>query len=113
MHFVRNFSRWDIGADSEVIEFSGCEFDGRVLLRGRFYFQTDLLMDGTIAPKRAAFLNWADKVFRLTKKSLTRSKTIDAYVGEHAEKWGHEGGRFAWAADAHRGPIYELESTSD
>ncbi len=36
------------------------------------------------------FLDWADKVFRLTKKSLTRSKTFDAYVGE-----GDKNGRIA------------------
>ncbi len=107
MKFIRNLSRWNIDTASEVIEFSGCEFDGEVLVRGRFYFENDLLINDTLAPKRKGFLDWADKVFRLTKGSLTRSKAFDAYVGENAEKWRQEGGRFAWSANSKRGPIYE------
>ena len=109
MKFIRNLSRWNIDTASEVVEFSGCEFDGQVLVRGRFYFENDLLIDDTLAPKRKGFLNWADTVFRLTKRSLTRSKTFDAYVGENAEKWRQKGGRFAWSANSKRGPIYEVE----
>ncbi len=107
MYFVRNFSRWSVKTDSEAIEFSGCEFDGKVLVRGRFYFQNDILIDDMIVPKRKDFLVWADKVFRLTKKSLIRSKTLDAYVGENARQWKQEGGRFAWTVTPQRGPIYE------
>ena len=110
MKFIRNRSLWIIDTDSEAIEFRGCEFDGKVLVRGRFYFQTDVLMDGLIVPKRKDFLIWADKVFRLAKKSLLRSKALDAYVGECAEKWRQKGGRFAWAANNVRGPIYEAEA---
>jgi len=110
MKFIRNRSLWIIDTDSEVIEFRGCELDGKVLVRGRFYFQTNVLMDGLIVPKRKDFLIWADKVFRLAKKSLVRSKALDAYVGESAEKWRRKGGRFAWAANNVRGPIYEAEA---
>ena len=60
-----------VQVESEVIEFRGCEFDGSVLVRGRFYFQNDFLLDGMIAPKRTEFLTWADRVFRLAKKSLS------------------------------------------
>jgi hypothetical protein len=109
MKFIRNLSRWNIDTDPEVIEFSGCEFDGQVLVRGRLYFHNDLHIDDTLAPKRKGFLDWADKVFRLTKKSLTRSKTLDAYLGENAEKWRQKGGRFAWTANSKRGPIYAVE----
>lgn len=107
MKFIRSRSLWIVDTDSEVIEFSGCEFDGKVLVRGRFYFQTDVLMDGLIVPKRTDFLGWADRVFRVTKKLLVRSKALDAYVGDHAEKWKQNGGRFAWTANNVRGPIYE------
>jgi hypothetical protein len=112
MRFVPALSHWSVEDESEVIEFRGCEFDGRVLVRGRLYFQNDFLLQDMIAPKRAEFLAWADKVFRLAKKSLRRSKALDAYVGEHAEKWKQEGGRFAWMVTPERGPIYESEAGS-
>jgi hypothetical protein len=105
-------SRWNVQPESEAIEFEGCEFDGSVLVRGRLYFQNDFLIQGMVAPKRKEFLDWADKVFRLAKKSLRRSKTLDAYVGEHAEKWRQQGGRFAWMVAPERGPIYEAEAGS-
>jgi hypothetical protein len=112
MRFVPVLSHWSVQGEPEVIEFQGCEFDGNVLVRGRLYFQNDLLLQDMIAPKRAEFFAWADKVFRLAKKSLGRSKTLDAYVGEHAEKWKQEGGRFAWMVTPERGPIFEGEAGS-
>lgn len=112
MRFVQSLSHWSVQGESEVIEFQGCEFDGSVLVRGRLYFQNDFLLQDMIAPKRAEFLAWADKLLRLAKKSLHRSKTLDAYVGEHAEKWKQEGGRFAWMVTPERGPIFEGESGS-
>ena len=112
LRFVQALSHWSVQADSEVIEFQGCEFDGNVLVRGRFYLQNDFLVEDMIAPKRTEFLAWADKVFRVAKKSLHRSKTLDAYVGERAEKWRREGGRFAWMVTPERGPIYESEAGS-
>jgi hypothetical protein len=36
-------SAWHVTEDSELISFSGCDFDGGVLVRGRFYCQTDFL----------------------------------------------------------------------
>jgi hypothetical protein len=106
LYFLPARSRWYVDVESEVIEFSGCEFDGTVLLRGRLYFQTDFLVGDAIAPKRKEFLEWADRVFRLTKKSLHRSKILDAYLGDAAEKWVQQGGRLAWTATPERGPIY-------
>jgi hypothetical protein len=112
MRFVPALSHWCVEDESEVIEFRGCECDGSVLVRGRFYFQNDFLLEDMIAPKRTEFLAWADRVFRLAKKSLRRSETLDAYVGEHAERWRQEGGRFAWMVTPERGPIYETEAGS-
>jgi hypothetical protein len=112
MRYIPVLSRWSVEIESEAIEFEGCEFDGSVLVRGRFYFQNDLLVGDMIAPKRREFLAWADKVFRLAKKSLRRSKPLDAYVGKHAEKWKQEGGRFAWIVTPERGPIFEGETDS-
>lgn len=112
MRFVPALSRWSVQPDSEAIEFQGCEFDGSLLVRGRLYLQNDFLLEDMIVPKRTDFLAWADKVFRLAKKSLCRSQALDVYVGEHAEKWKHEGGRFAWMVTPERGPIFEGEAGS-
>lgn len=108
MWFIRNLGYWSVETESEAIEFRGCEFDGSVLVAGRFYFQNDLLVGDMIVPKRREFIVWADRVFRLAKRSLSRSKVLDAYVGEHAAKWRREGGRFA-SRVTERGPIYEPE----
>lgn len=111
MKYVVGQSRWLVHEEtSEVIQFFGCEFDGRVLVRGRFYLQTDFLVGDAIVPKRADFLQWADKVFRLTKKLLRRSKGLHAYVGEHADKWRRGGGKFASMATPGRGPIFERDA---
>jgi len=99
-------SQWIINMDSEVIEFGGCEFNASVLVRGRFYFVNHVPQNGTIVQKRPEFLAWADRIFRAGKKSLRRSKVLDAYVGEEAEKWRQGGGRFAWMVTPARGPIY-------
>jgi len=87
--------------DSEAIEFSGCDFDGKTLLRGRFYFKTDDLVDGRIIKKRAEFLQWADRVFRYTKKALKRDRELGplgAYVGKDAILFRESGGTLAESA---------------
>lgn len=112
MRFIPALSHWSIETESEAIEFRGCEFDGSLLVRGRFYFQNDFLVGDMIAAKRREFLAWADRVFRLAKKSLYRSRSLDAYVGDQARKWRQEGGRFASIVTPQRGPIYEADSAS-
>jgi hypothetical protein len=94
MWYMQERKVWGIKDCSEVIEFSGFEYDGTVLVAGRFYFQTDMLIGDSIWPKRSEFIDWADKVFRATKKMLTRSKTLDAYVGADAATWEKNGGQF-------------------
>jgi len=90
---------WLVQTSSEAIEFSGCDFDGKTLLVGRMYFQTDDLVDGRIVKKRTEFLEWADKVFRYTKKVLKRDRELmaplGAYVGKEAIVFRENGGRFA------------------
>lgn len=84
---------------SEVIEFSGCDFDGKALLVGRFYFHTDELVDREIVKKRTEFLQWADQVFRYTKKALSRDRELmaplGAYVGKDAIVFREGGGKLA------------------
>jgi hypothetical protein len=105
MRFIQARSQWNVQAESEVIEFKGCDHSESILLQGRFYFQSDLLSHGMIVPKRTEFLNWADKVFRIAKKSLRWSKPLEAYVGARAEQWREEGGQFAIMMGPH-GLIY-------
>jgi hypothetical protein len=95
---------WLTDTSSEAIEFSGCDFDGKTLVVGRFYFQTDDLIDGRIVRKRAEFLQWADRVFRYTKKVLKRDQDLieplGAYVGKDALTFRESGGRFAESIEA-------------
>jgi len=92
-----------------VIQFSGCHYDGEVLLIGRFYFQTDFLVGDTIWHKRPEFLDWGDEVFRLTKRTMHWSKGLLAYVGEDAMRLRQSGGRFASSFGASGKFIYEEE----
>jgi hypothetical protein len=109
MSFYPTRSEWLIQTESEVVEFSGCDFDGKLLTNGRFYFQNDFLAGDMIAPKRKEFLDWADRVFRISKKFLRRSKTLDAYVGKEADRWKEAGGRFIWMRKANGEPMYADE----
>jgi hypothetical protein len=107
MRYLQAPSYWSVGVESEAIEFSGGDFDGKVLVRGRFYFQNDILIGDSIVPKRQEFLEWADKVFRSTKKQLHRSKELNAYVGPEAEAWRQKNGKFASLLIPGREPIYD------
>jgi hypothetical protein len=109
MRFITSQSHWIVEDRSEVIEFSGCDYDGSVLLIGRFYFQSDMLIGDTIWPKRAEFLKWTDSVFQTAKKLLHYSKGLEAYIGEDARKWRENGGRFASGIRPDGKPIYEAE----
>jgi hypothetical protein len=91
-------SAWHETDESEVIIFTGCDFDGKNLVRGRFYFQTDSLVGPEIIRKRSEFLVWADRIFRLVKRSLQSSRALDAYIGPDALAWERSGGRFATLA---------------
>ena len=55
-NYFPTLRRWLMDTDSEAIEFSDCDFDGKTLCVGRFYFQTDDLVGGRIVKKRAEFL---------------------------------------------------------
>jgi hypothetical protein len=87
---------WHIDIESEVIEFDACWLREGELVQGRIYYQTDLLSPAqdALIPKAPAFVLWAEKIFRRTKKLLRWSKELDAYVGPHADRWQQTGGRF-------------------
>lgn len=94
MQHLPKQGEWAVSESSEVIEFSGCDYDGSSLRVGRFYFQTDQLIDDAIWSKRDEFLQWADRVFQTTKKLLERSRALNAYLGKDAAAWERNGGCF-------------------
>ena len=88
-------SEWLVQDESEVIEFSGCEYDGNGLLEiGRMYFQADMFIGDSIWRKRDEFICWSEKIFRTAKKQMRYSDSLKAYVGNDADKWRKNGGRF-------------------
>ena len=96
MRYIPQQSHWIVHSEgAEGIEFSGCGYDGKTLLEGRFYFRNDMLIGDSIWPKRREFIDWADRVFRITKKQLRWSKELDAYIGKGAEDFLQNGGKFA------------------
>jgi hypothetical protein len=95
-HYLSKQGQWAVLESSEVIQFSGCDYDGSNLSIGRFYFQNDQLIGDTIWPKRDEFLQWADRIFRTTKKLLDHSKSLQAYLGKDAAEWELKGGRFKY-----------------
>jgi hypothetical protein len=105
-HYYQKPNHWVIQPESEAIQFSGCDFDGSTLLVGRMYFQADELKDGRIVTKRAEFLQWANDVFRLSKRVLNRDPLMDAYVGKDAVNFHRKGGRFASSIKVTGDPVY-------
>lgn len=81
---------------SEVIQFSGCKYNGKELHIGRFYFQTDYLNEArdALVPHRDPFLKWGDQIFRTAKRCMKYSPDLAAYVDKEAELWRQQGGSF-------------------
>ena len=110
MRYIAKQGYWLVDDErSEVIEFSGLEYDDEILIEGRFYFKADFLLDGAIWPKRDEFLKWGDSVFRRTKRVLEYSKGLDAYIGNDAKAWRASGGRFAWMRFSGQEPRWAVE----
>lgn len=97
-------NHWVVDSYSEMMEFSGCDFDGWTLMVGRFYYETAFVRNLEWVKKGPGFLKWADAVFRYTKKTLRRDKQLDAYVGKDADAFRQAGGVFT--RDAARGPVH-------
>ncbi len=77
---------WTLDVLSQpIIEFSRPYFDGSIMRQGRFYYQTGDYNDiGTWVEKPRCFLDWADQIFKTTKKNLRRHRFLDAYLGPEA-----------------------------
>ena len=98
---------WLIADTSEVIQFSGCRFDGESLAEGRFYFHTNQLIASEIVPMRPQFRSWAGSIFRRSKRILRYSPGLQAYVGPATAEWWRHGGRLVW--DISGRPAYDGE----
>ncbi|HEX4320753.1 MAG TPA: hypothetical protein VHZ52_07620 [Acidobacteriaceae bacterium] len=99
---------WHVDLESEVVEFSGCHYDGKLLLRGRFYYQPDMVVVDAFVPKRKEFLQWAEKLYRTAKTLLHKQPgVIYSYVGNEACRWRMSGGRFAHFRKANGEPMYD------
>jgi hypothetical protein len=107
--YAEKRKEWLIDFDSEVIHFSGCHFDTAALQIGRFYYQTNFVIGNEFRDKSSAFVRWAEQVFRATKKDLTYSPKMMAYVGEDALRWRKDGGRFAALRSADGTYLYESD----
>jgi len=84
---------WMVDLDrSPVIELSRCFYDGGILRRGRVYYSKGFY-DGTgqWVEKPAEFLEWAKKVFSVTRKGLQRDGELSSYVGPDAEEKRQKG----------------------
>jgi hypothetical protein len=90
---------------SEVIEFSGCYFDGKTLKRGRFFYESGFYDAQQWRDKSSRFLEWSEAMFRAAKKPLKRISSLDAYVGEDAERWRSAGGLLVALAIKNQPPI--------
>lgn len=88
---------WFMESDrNEMIQLSGCNYDGRELHIGRFYFQTNYLNEAEteLIPHRQIFLKWGEKLFRATKRRLNYSRDLEAYTDKKSELWRRQGGQF-------------------
>lgn len=73
---------------SPVIEFSRCYFSPQLLREGRVYYVDGFFdEDENWIEKSEEFRKWAQKIYRLIRKTLTNSKERHAYVGKHALEW--------------------------
>lgn len=73
---------------SPVVEFSRCYFNGKVLREGRLFYDSGYYDDsGTWVEKPKDFLEWADKLFRITKKVLKKIPNKQEYAGQDALAW--------------------------
>lgn len=93
MDHLEKRNLWSINTlFSEVVEFSGCHFNEKTLKSGRLFYDKGFYSGEQWHEKSPRFLKWADLVFQTTKKSIKRVSSLDAYIGEDAERWHSAGG---------------------
>jgi hypothetical protein len=84
---------WTIdGLRSPVVQFNSCDFDGKILRRGRVYYQRGFYENGAWVEKNEDFQRWADSILRSVRKFLIKQN--GEYIGPDAGFWLHsEGGK--------------------
>jgi hypothetical protein len=71
---------------SPVIELDRCYYDGKLLRKGRLYYERQFVDKGAWVEKSAAFQAWAKKVFSVARMGLLRAPEALAYLGPHAQQ---------------------------
>lgn len=78
---------------SPVIQFDRCYFDGKIIRKGRFFYDLSWFgSNGKIVSKSEGFQKWAQQMFAFCRKKLVRNAELDAYVGASAMNWLNRGG---------------------
>ena len=90
---------------SEVVEFSGCHFNEKTLKSGRLFYDKGFYRAEQWQEKSPRFLKWADIVFQTAKRSIRRITSLDAYIGEDAERWHSAGGVLVTLSVKDRPPL--------
>jgi hypothetical protein len=68
---------------SPVVQFDRCYYDGKIIRRGRLYFQPRLYEDEV---EEKQFADWADKLLRWIRRNYERRPQSFEYVGPQAKK---------------------------
>ena len=73
---------------SPVIQIDAGFFDGKILRRGRIFYDTGYYGDdGNWVSKPSDFIKWAESITKMARKLYKRKSEFDAYLGQHAEEW--------------------------
>lgn len=72
---------------SHVIEYWRTFSDGKIIRRGRFWYEHTCLEQGKFVRKDEAFCRWADRIMARGRRALKYDRDLHAYLGvEAAEK---------------------------
>ena len=88
---IRN-GPWIDSSKSHLIEVGRCFTEGQLIRSARFWYETRFLEESQLRTKPPEFVEWAEGVFRSSKKLLQR-QTV-SYRGHPYTEWF---GRAAWA----------------
>lgn len=86
--FVDTQGYWVVDTlTSPVVELNRCYYDGSICRRGRLYFRDGYYLDdGRWLDKPAHFVQWADRVLRLARRTFRRNPALGSYVGPEADE---------------------------
>jgi hypothetical protein len=85
--FVKAQGYWTVDVlRSPVVEFDSCYFDGKIIRRGRLYYNDGFFnLDETWIEKPESFRFWAKAVMKVTKKAMCKHGAD--YIGHNALAW--------------------------